>query len=344
MESARRQSSKDTTTKKAGPGGSRKKAAGSDFSSTRGSEERQSSAQAPGSTVPASTAARGQKRGRDNEVEKVSETTGSARSTPAPAPAGPPAKKRRGGKAPAALKRVPKQRLSTVVEDEEAGETGSGKAPSPEPVPARPTRASTRVRAPTRKAAERGSAPPTRGRGSGTGRQATRPTAAKRVVGRNPVDDVRVLSQEEQFLLRPAVRLAIPENLKGMLVDDWEYVTKNLQLVPLPSANPVNSILRDYLREEAPRRRPGSAEADLLAEVVSGLGEYFDKSLGRILLYRFEREQFSEMREKWEGAGRGNGPRDIKGPGDVYGAEHLARLLGKVQFFFFFFLNYMLTF
>jgi mortality factor 4-like protein 1 len=71
-----------------------------------------------------------------------------------------------------------------------------------------------------------------------------------------------------------------------MLVDDWENVTKNQQLVPLPSAHPVNSILKDYLEWEKPKRIEGSAGADILEEVVAGLKEYFDKCLGRILLYR----------------------------------------------------------
>ena len=71
-----------------------------------------------------------------------------------------------------------------------------------------------------------------------------------------------------------------------MLVDDWENVTKNQQLVPLPCARPVNAILKDYLEFEKPRRTEGSAGADILEEVVAGLKEYFEKCLGRILLYR----------------------------------------------------------
>jgi hypothetical protein len=92
--------------------------------------------------------------------------------------------------------------------------------------------------------------------------------------------------QEEQFHAKPAVKLIIPDHIKAILVDDWENVTKNLQLVPLPAAKPVNLILNDYLEYEKPRRQPGSAQADILDEVVAGLKEYFEKCLGRILLYR----------------------------------------------------------
>jgi len=137
-------------------------------------------------------------------------------------------------------------------------------------------------------------------------------------------------SQEETFHSRPHIRIPCPDNLKSILVDDWENVTKNLQLVPLPSKTPVNTILDSYFEEEKGKRRLGSAEADLLEEVIAGVKEYFDKSLGRILLYRFEREQFFEVRSLWEGAGGGEW--EGKGAGDVYGAEHLARLFGKCTF------------
>jgi MRG len=92
--------------------------------------------------------------------------------------------------------------------------------------------------------------------------------------------------QEEGFHQRPSIKLIISDHLKAILVDDWENVTKNQQLVPLPAAHPVNSILADYLAFEKPKRTPGSPQADILEEVVAGLKEYFDKCLGRILLYR----------------------------------------------------------
>lgn len=133
-------------------------------------------------------------------------------------------------------------------------------------------------------------------------------------------------SQEEAFHSRPSVRIVVPDHLKSILVDDWENVTKNLSLVPLPSAHPVNEIMNTYFEEEKGKRRLGSAEADLLEEVVAGVKEYFDKCLGRILLYRFEREQYFEIRQLWEAA---TGEWEGKGAGDVYGAEHLCRLFGK---------------
>ena len=102
-------------------------------------------------------------------------------------------------------------------------------------------------------------------------------------------------SQEENFLNRPSIRITIPDHLKNILVDDWENVTKNLQLVPLPSKMPANFIIDTYFDEEKSNRRLGSAEADLLEEFCAGLKVYFDKAIGKILLYRFERRQLAEV-------------------------------------------------
>lgn len=64
--------------------------------------------------------------------------------------------------------------------------------------------------------------------------------------------------------------------------------------------------------------RPGSAEADIFEEVISGLHIYFDRCLGNILLYRFERQQYVDIRRSNDG----------KEMSEIYGAEHLLRLFG----------------
>ncbi|KAI6085617.1 MRG-domain-containing protein [Hypoxylon rubiginosum] len=132
------------------------------------------------------------------------------------------------------------------------------------------------------------------------------------------------LENEEAFHTRPSVRFPIPDILKGRLVDDWENVTKNNQLVPLPHPHPVTKVLEDYAAEETPKRPAGSSHVDILEETVAGLKEYFDRSLGRILLYRFERLQYAQVIKAWQSddpAFHG------KTASETYGAEHLMRLL-----------------
>ncbi|KAL1623761.1 Esa1p-associated factor [Diplodia seriata] len=129
--------------------------------------------------------------------------------------------------------------------------------------------------------------------------------------------------QEEAFRTRPAIRLHMPDRLKSLLVDDWENITKNLQLIKLPVDVPVSAILDMYDEQEAPKRVPGSAEADILEEIIAGVKEYFNKALGRILLYRFERDQYLEYFKRTESP-----TDDLAGKtmSEIYGGEHLLRL------------------
>lgn len=132
------------------------------------------------------------------------------------------------------------------------------------------------------------------------------------------------LEQEDSFHNKPMINIPIPDHIQAMLVDDWENITKNNQLVPLPHSKPVNKILDDYLAHERPHREEGSSSMDILEEVVAGFREYFEKALSRILLYRFERHQFMDLRKMWENAESESATKTVC---DVYGAEHLARLI-----------------
>ena len=160
------------------------------------------------------------------------------------------------------------------------------------------------------------------GRGSEERHSSAAPTGRGTKRGRADND----IEKEEHFASRPSIRLSIPDTLKGLLVDDWENVTKSLLLVPLPSKAPANFIIDTYYHEEKLNRRIGSADADLLLELCCGLKLYFEKAVGKILLYRYERQQLAEVRKLWES---GKYPEwEGKGPGDCYGAEHLTRMIG----------------
>ncbi|KAK5102414.1 Esa1p-associated factor [Exophiala xenobiotica] len=130
--------------------------------------------------------------------------------------------------------------------------------------------------------------------------------------------------REDAFTQRPSIRFAIPDNLKNLLVDDWENITKTGLLVPLPSKAPANFIIDTYFQEEKQHRSLGP-ECEILEEFCSGMKVYFERALAKILLYRAERAQLSEVRKWWE-SGQ-NKDWEGRGVGDCYGGEHLARLL-----------------
>ncbi|KAJ4340699.1 Esa1p-associated factor [Didymella glomerata] len=131
------------------------------------------------------------------------------------------------------------------------------------------------------------------------------------------------LEKEETFQQKRAVRIYMPDRLKSLLVDDWENITKNLQLVQLPASKPAAIILDEYFAFATSTGSRNSTETDILEEVIQGLKEYFNKALGRLLLYRFEREQFYDISQQVE-----QPTHDFAGKSmsEIYGGEHLLRL------------------
>ncbi|RKP37632.1 MRG-domain-containing protein, partial [Dimargaris cristalligena] len=129
------------------------------------------------------------------------------------------------------------------------------------------------------------------------------------------------VEKEEEYVRRPEIRIPIPNPLKALLVDDWEHITKDHQIVPLPRKPTVNEILALYQQsksESASKKKNGHDRhnEDILEEILEGLKLYFNRALGNILLYRFERLQFSEVIKKHPDTP----------VCDIYGAEHLLRL------------------
>ncbi|KAH6618991.1 mortality factor 4-like protein-like protein 1 [Boeremia exigua] len=135
------------------------------------------------------------------------------------------------------------------------------------------------------------------------------------------------LEKEETFQQKRAVRIYMPDRLKSLLVDDWENITKNLQLVQLPANKPAAIILDEYFAFATSTGNRSNTEADILEEVIQGLKEYFNKTLGRLLLYRFEREQFFDILTQTEQA-----TNDLAGKSmsEIYGGEHLLRLFASM--------------
>lgn len=134
--------------------------------------------------------------------------------------------------------------------------------------------------------------------------RASRPDAA---LGRMPLEG------ESLFYL--------PHMLKQQLVDDWELVTKENRLVPLPRNVTVAEIVDSWARSHAP------PEDIACREVAEGIKAYFDAALPTTLLYKFERLQFNEFY-----FGPNSMARSDAYPVRHYGAEHLLRLLLKLPY------------
>lgn len=127
-----------------------------------------------------------------------------------------------------------------------------------------------------------------------------------------------VSENEESFVTRLDVKITIPDELKQWLVDDWELITRQKQLVPLPRKNTVADILEEYVKFKA--TNPEDSKPGVFREVADGIQEYFNVMLGTQLLYKFERPQYSDLLTENE-----NLP-----VSQLYGAEHLLRLFVKL--------------
>eukprot|EP01135_Chromosphaera_perkinsii_P007721 Nk52_evm10s967 gene=Nk52_evmTU10s967 len=154
------------------------------------------------------------------------------------------------------------------------------------------------------------------------------------------------------LMSRIEVKLSLPEALQLQLVDDWDFIVKQKKLVSLPRKPCIDTLLDAFLKERKKklvealeevekndekkskgkarqRQKAANIEMDLVKEVVSGVKTYFDFTLGHLLLYRFERQQYADVVE----AKKSNMKTQVAyTPSlcDVYGAEHLLRLFVKL--------------
>ncbi|CAO3650735.1 unnamed protein product [Cunninghamella echinulata] len=142
----------------------------------------------------------------------------------------------------------------------------------------------------------------------------TTTTATTATSRKRPREEEEIEKDKRDYLNKPEIRLDIPSSLKCQLVDDWENVTKNQQLVPLPRDPSISQILAQYKKYNLEKKKDINTE--LLDEVLHGLSMYFNKAIGSMLLYQFERQQYSEIRKK-------HSNKDMT---EIYGAEHLLRL------------------
>ena len=124
---------------------------------------------------------------------------------------------------------------------------------------------------------------------------------------------------DDTYISRLDVKLSIPDELKQWLVDDWELITRQKQLVPLPRKKAVCDILNEYVKHKQDENADGF-KLGVTQEVANGIQEYFNVMLGTQLLYKFERPQYADLLTKH--------PDSVMS--EIYGAEHLLRLFVKL--------------
>lgn len=158
------------------------------------------------------------------------------------------------------------------------------------------------------------------GKGKGAATTAAADTDAGKKKKRKHDDDDPVDDDVQVGGASGEVKLKISGFLKKQLIADWESVTRQHRLVTLPRPTTVHALLQEFEQSKAKQE----SSHNMCKEIVNGLEQYFEKALGTVLLYRFERPQFKAQVEQLKGA-VAPAPTTLS---QIYGAEHLLRLFG----------------
>lgn len=101
----------------------------------------------------------------------------------------------------------------------------------------------------------------------------------------------------EDFLNTPEVKIRIPEELKPILVDDWELIVNQNQLLKLPPKYSVERILREYYsHKKQSTKLPPNHTVEGYENFTMNLKKYFNFFLEKDLLYSMEQEQLAYLK------------------------------------------------
>ena len=130
---------------------------------------------------------------------------------------------------------------------------------------------------------------------------------------------------ESKFLLK----VNLTNNLWELLQEDFVEISHNKKIFDLPLEPSVSQILQQYLQQN-------KEEGTDIGEFVDGLEQCFNKALGLLLLYRFERQQYSDVFHDHHSTQTDVAtlPNTCWKPSQHYGLIHLLRLLTKIATLF----------
>lgn len=118
------------------------------------------------------------------------------------------------------------------------------------------------------------------------------------------------------------IQIDMPEELRNLLVDDYDLISRQRKTLIVPSRITVTDLVTSF-NEDSRKTCGGRARSSKVSgveDVAQGLIQYFDASLGTQLLYKFERVQYSDVLKEHPAVPMSR----------LYGPIHLLRLLTKL--------------
>ena len=132
------------------------------------------------------------------------------------------------------------------------------------------------------------------------------------------------LTEEKEDDVLAMADIDLPMPLKKKLVNEWSLISEKdpKRLLRLPRPITVRQIFSEYVDFKKSKEKLDGHSLKNIEEFCDSLMIYFDRALPVILLYRHEREQYSNASLYME--------HKKLMPSDVYGAEHLSRLFVRL--------------
>ncbi|XP_037900634.1 nuA4 complex subunit EAF3 homolog [Glossina fuscipes] len=122
-------------------------------------------------------------------------------------------------------------------------------------------------------------------------------------------------------LTKMEIKIKMPNELKERLADDWEAINEKSKLLNIPSRITAQDVVDQYIASKSSRKSLRPSKDTIIAEVMKGIIEHFNVMLGTNILYKFEKQQYLEIIQKYP-----NTP-----VSQLYGAIHLLRLLANLD-------------
>lgn len=116
------------------------------------------------------------------------------------------------------------------------------------------------------------------------------------------------------------IKIDILQPLKDWLIDDWDLITRQKKILVLPARVTVDHVIASYVKEKVSVKGLTQRMESTIVQISNRIRDCFNVLLGKMMLYKFERQQYAEMLSEYPGSSMCQ----------IYGSIHLLRMFTKL--------------